>query len=103
MFSCLLHPPHHSGRLYARTLTFSSQGWQLRIVVKRLPLGLVLIISASAALLLSGIGWRSISARNILDVGLLQHVVALRRYQCPQGHIHSLAADGSSQRNAILR
>src|SRR5207245_5326423 len=94
MFSCRLHPPHHSGRLYARTLTGSSQGWQMRFVVMRLLLGLVLIISASAALLLSDLGRRSTSARNIPHVGLLQHASTMLLDEGTRGAIDGLAANG---------
>src|SRR5437867_13053618 len=94
MFSCRVHTPHHSGRLYARTLTFSSQGWQMRFVVKRLLLGLVLIISAAAALLLSGPGRRSTSARNIPHVGLLQHATTMLLNEGIRGAVDGLAVNG---------
>src|SRR5207247_4609962 len=120
MFSCRLHPPHHSGRLYARTLTFSSQGWQMRFVVKRLLLGLVLIISASAALLLSDLGRRSTiisasaalllsdlgrrstSARNIPHVGLLQHASTMLLDEGTRGAIDDLAANGFIEGKTIV-
>ncbi len=46
---------------------------QLRFVVKRLLLGLVLIVSASVALLLSDLGRRTAVARSMPHIGLLQH------------------------------
>src|SRR6266571_2258645 len=94
MFSCRLHPPHHSGRLYARTLTFSSQGWQMRFVVKRLLLGLVLIISASAALLLSDVGRRNTRARDIPHVALLQHASTMLLDEGTRGAIDGFNAQG---------
>jgi len=45
----------------------------MRFVVKRLFLGLALIISASAALLLSDLGRRKAEARSVPHIGLLQH------------------------------
>src|SRR5213596_3888106 len=94
MFSCRLHPPHHSGRLYARTLTFSSQGWQMRFVVKRLLLGLVLIVSASVALLLSDLGRRTAVARSMPHIGLLQHASTMLLDEGTRGAIDGLAEKG---------
>src|SRR5437879_12207521 len=102
MFSCRLHPPHHSGRLYARTLTFSSQGWQMRFVVKRLLLGLVLIISASAARLLSDLGRRTTSARNIPHVGLLKHASTMLLDEATPSAIAELPDNGSVGGNTIV-
>src|SRR5207237_2770173 len=102
MFSCRLHPPHHSGRLYARTLTLSSQGLQMRFVVQRLLLWLVLIISASAALLLSDLGRRSTSARNIPHVGLLQHASTMLLDEGTRGAIDGLAANGFIEGKTIV-
>ncbi len=66
----------------------------MRFVVKRLLLGLVLIISASAALLLSDLGRRSTSARNIPHVGLLQHASTMLLDEGTRGAIDGLAANG---------
>src|SRR5436309_1516434 len=74
----------------------------MRFVVKRLLLGLVLIISASAALLLSDLGRRSTSARNIPHVGLLQHASTMLLDEGTRGAIDGLAANGFIEGKTIV-
>jgi putative tryptophan/tyrosine transport system substrate-binding protein len=64
------------------------------LVVKRLLLGLVLIVSASAALLLSDLGRRTTIARDMPHVGLLQHASTMLLDEGTRGAIDSLAENG---------
>ena len=66
----------------------------MRFVVKRLLLGLVLIISASAALLLSDLGRRTAVARTVPHVGLLQHASTMLLDEGTRGAIDGLAKNG---------
>src|SRR5216684_6075746 len=66
----------------------------MRFVIKRLLLGSVLIVSASAALLLSDLGRRTAVARSILRVGILQHASTMLLDEGTQGAIDGLAENG---------
>src|SRR5437773_11832519 len=74
----------------------------MRFVVKRLLLGLVLIISASAALLLSDLGRRSTSARSIPHVGVLQHASTMLLDEGTGGAIDGLAANGFIEGKSVV-
>jgi putative ABC transport system substrate-binding protein len=73
---------------------FPSQGLQMRFVVKRLLLGLVLIVSASVALLLSDLGRRTAVARSVPHVGLLQHASTMLLDEGARGTMDGLAKNG---------
>ncbi len=66
----------------------------MRFVVKRLLLGLVLIVSASVALLLSDLGRRTAVARSVPHVGLLQHASTMLLDEGARGTIDGLAKNG---------
>ena len=66
----------------------------MRFVVKRLLLGLVLIVSASVALLLSDLGRRTALARSVPHVGLLQHASTMLLDEGTRGAIDGLAKNG---------
>jgi putative ABC transport system substrate-binding protein len=66
----------------------------MRFVVKRLLLGFILIISASAALLLSDLGRRTASARSVPHIGLLQHASTMLLDEGTRGAIDGLAENG---------
>jgi len=66
----------------------------MRFVVKRLLLGLVLIVSASVALLLSDLGRRTAVARTMPHIGLLQHASTMLLDEGTRGAIDGLAGEG---------
>jgi len=66
----------------------------MRFVVKRLLLGLVLIVSASVALLLSDLGRRTAVARSMPHIGLLQHASTMLLDEGTRGAIDGLAENG---------
>ena len=66
----------------------------MRFVVKRLLLGLVLIVSASVALLLSDLGRRTAVARSMPHIGLLQHASTMLLDEGTRGGIDGLAEKG---------
>ena len=66
----------------------------MRFVIKRLLLGFILIVSASAALLLSDLGRRTAVARSVPYVGLLQHASTMLLDEGTQGAIDGLAENG---------
>jgi len=74
----------------------------MRFAVKRLILGLVLIISASAALLLSDLGRRTAVARTVPHVGLLQHTSTMLLDEGTRGAIDGLAKNGFIDGKTIL-
>jgi putative tryptophan/tyrosine transport system substrate-binding protein len=74
----------------------------MRFVAKRLLLGFVLIVSASAALLLSDLGWRTAGARNIPHVGLLQHASTMLLDQGTRGAIDGLGENGFIEGKTIV-
>src|SRR5258708_9568411 len=66
----------------------------MRFVIKRLVLGFVLIVLASAALLLSDVGGVTATAGNIPHVGLLQHASTMLLDEGTRGAIDGLAKNG---------
>jgi putative tryptophan/tyrosine transport system substrate-binding protein len=66
----------------------------MRLVDKRLLLGFALIVLASAALLLSDLGRRTTSARNMPHVGLLQHASVMLLDEGTRGAVDGLAENG---------
>jgi putative ABC transport system substrate-binding protein len=66
----------------------------MRFVIKRLLLGLILIVSASAALLLSDLGRRTAVARSVPRLGILQHASTMLLDEGTQGAIDGLAENG---------
>ncbi len=66
----------------------------MRFVVKRLLLGFILIVSASAALLLSDLGRRTAVAGSLPHVGLLQHASTMLLDEGTRGAIDGLAENG---------
>lgn len=74
----------------------------MRFVVKRLLLGLVLIVSASTALLLSDLGRRTTRARDIPHVGLLQHASTMLLDEGTRGAIDGLAEHGFVEGKTIV-
>ena len=66
----------------------------MRFVVKRLLLGLVLIVSACVALLLSDLGRRTAVARSVPHVALLQHASTMLLDEGARGTIDGLAKNG---------
>jgi putative tryptophan/tyrosine transport system substrate-binding protein len=81
---------------------FLSQGPQMRFVVKRLLLGLMLIVSASVALLLSDLGRRTNISRDIPHVGLLQHASTMLLDEGTRGAIDGLARNGFIEGKTIV-
>jgi ABC-type uncharacterized transport system substrate-binding protein len=63
----------------------------MRFVLKRLSLGIVLIVLASALLLLSDLGRRTATARTMPHIGLLQHASTLLLDEGTRGAIDALA------------
>jgi putative tryptophan/tyrosine transport system substrate-binding protein len=66
----------------------------MRLVFKRLLLGFILIVSASAALLVSDLGRRTVVARSVPHVGLLQHASTMLLDEGTRGTIDGLAENG---------
>jgi ABC-type uncharacterized transport system substrate-binding protein len=66
----------------------------MRFVIKRLLLGFILIVSASAALLLSDLGRRTAVARSVPYVGLLQHASTMLLDEGTRGTVDGLAENG---------
>src|SRR6201981_1130113 len=66
----------------------------MRFVVKRLLLGVILITSDSAAVLVSDMGRRTAVARNVPHVGLLQHASTMLLDEGTRGAIDGLAKNG---------
>src|SRR5262245_16035808 len=66
----------------------------MTFVLKRLILGVLLIVAASAALLLSDLGRRTTSAHTIPHVGLLQHASTMLLDEGTRGTIDALAERG---------
>ena len=74
----------------------------MRFVIKRLALGVVLIVLASAGLLLSDLGRRSASARKVPHVALLQHASTLLLDEGTRGAIDALAESGFIEGKSIV-
>ena len=66
----------------------------MTFVLKRLILGVLLIVAASAALLLSDLGRRTTTAHSIPRVGLLQHASTMLLDEGTRGAIDALAERG---------
>lgn len=74
----------------------------MRFIVTRLLLGFILIVLASAALLLSDLGRRTTGARNIPRVGLLQHASIMLLDEGARGAIDGLAENGFVEGKTII-
>lgn len=74
----------------------------MHFVVRRLLLGLVLIVSASTALLLSDLGRRTTRARDMPHVGLLQHASTMLLDEGTRGTIDGLAENGFIEGKTIV-
>src|SRR5215469_14512466 len=74
----------------------------MRFVMKRLLLGIILIASASAALLLSDLGRQTAGSRDIPHVGLLQHASTLLLDEGTRGAIDGLADNGFVEGKTII-
>ena len=74
----------------------------MRFVIKRLLLGFILIVSASAALLLSDLGRRTAVARSVPHIGLLQHASTMLLDEGTRGAIDSLAGNGFVEGKTIV-
>src|SRR5215467_7167141 len=66
----------------------------MQFVLKRLMLGLLLIAAACSALLLSDLGRRTLKARSVPHVGLLQHASTMLLDEGTRGAIDELAKRG---------
>src|SRR5215813_4312712 len=88
-----LRKPLRGGKLYAHNRRFRSRV-HMRFVVKRLALGFVLIVLASAVLLLSDVGRRTAAARSMPHIGLLQHASTLLLDEGTRGAIDALDENG---------
>jgi putative tryptophan/tyrosine transport system substrate-binding protein len=74
----------------------------MRFVLKRLSLGIVLIVLASAVLLLSDLGQRTATAGSMPHIGLLQHASTLLLDEGTRGAIDSLAENGFIEGKTIV-
>ena len=74
----------------------------MRFVVKHLLLGIILIFAASATLLLSDLGRRNDSVREIPHVGLLQHASTMLLDEGTRGAMDGLAESGFVDGKTIL-
>src|SRR5689334_16982804 len=74
----------------------------MRLVIRRLALGVVLISLASAGLLLSDLGRRSATARKMPHIALLQHASSMLLDQGTQGAIDALAETGFVEGKSIV-
>ena len=77
-------------------------GLQMRFVIKRLLLGVLLIASASAALLLSDLGQRTSGSKGIMHIGLLQHASTMLLDEGTRGSIDALASNGFVKGKTIV-
>jgi putative tryptophan/tyrosine transport system substrate-binding protein len=69
---------------------------------RRLILGIVLIVGASAALLLSDLGRRTTTVRDMPHVGLLQHASTMLLDEGTRGAIDGLAESGFTEGKTIV-
>src|SRR5215813_7200453 len=74
----------------------------MTFVLKRLVLGVLLIVAASAALLLSDLGRRSTSAHSVPHVALLQHASIMLLDEGTRGAIDELAGRGFVEGKTIV-
>src|SRR5215813_10010922 len=96
-----LRKPLRGGKLYAHNRRFRSRV-HMRFVVKRLALGFVLIVLASAVLLLSDVGRRTAAARSMPHIGLLQHASTLLLDDGTRGAIDALAENGFVEGKSVV-
>jgi len=74
----------------------------MKFVLKRLILGVLLIVAASAALLLSDLGRRSMKAHSLPRLGLLQHASTMLLDDGTRGTIDALAERGFVDGKSIV-
>src|SRR4030095_17078295 len=74
----------------------------MTFVVKRRILGALLIVAASAALLLSALGRRTTKAHSVPHVGLLQHASTMFLDEGTRGTIDGLAEHGFVDGKTII-
>lgn len=74
----------------------------MTFVLKRLVLGVLLIVAASAALLLSDLGRRTTKAHSVPRVGLLQHASTMLLDEGTRGTIDGLAEHGFVDGKTIM-
>jgi putative ABC transport system substrate-binding protein len=74
----------------------------MTFVLKRLILGVLLIVLASGALLVSDLGRRSATARSVPHVGLLQHASTMLLDEGTRGTIDGLAEHGFVDGKTII-
>jgi putative ABC transport system substrate-binding protein len=74
----------------------------MTFVLKRLILGALLIVAASAALLLSDLGRRTTKAHSVPHVGLLQHASTMLLDEGTRGTIDGLAEHGFVDGKTII-
>ena len=74
----------------------------MKFVLKRLILGVLLIVAASAALLLSDLGRRTMKAHSLPRLGLLQHASTMLLDEGTRGAIDALAEHGFMDGKSIV-
>jgi len=74
----------------------------MKFVLKRLILGVLLIVAASAALLLSDLGRRTMKAHSLPRLGLLQHASTMLLDEGTRGTIDALAEHGFVDGKSIV-
>jgi putative tryptophan/tyrosine transport system substrate-binding protein len=74
----------------------------MEFVARRLVLGILLIVGASAALLLSDLGRRTTSIRDMPHIGLLQHASTMLLDEGTRGAIDGLAENGFAEGKTIV-
>src|SRR5262250_1610218 len=74
----------------------------MKFVLKRLILGVLLIVAASAALLLSDLGRRTMKAHGLPRLGLLQHASTMLLDEGTRGTIDALAEHGFVDGKSIV-
>src|SRR5215470_17115572 len=74
----------------------------MKFVLKRLILGVLLIVAASAALLLSDLGRRTMKAHSLPRLGLLQHASTMLLDDGTRGTIDALAEHGFVDGKSIV-
>jgi putative ABC transport system substrate-binding protein len=74
----------------------------MRFVLKRLSLGIILIVLASTVLLLSDLGRRTAAARTMPHIGLLQHASTLLLDEGTRGAVDALAENGFVEGHTIV-
>src|SRR5215470_8746209 len=74
----------------------------MKLVLKRLILGVLLIVAASAALLLSDLGRRTMKAHSLPRLGLLQHASTMLLDEGTRGTIDALAEHGFVDGKSIV-